>query len=204
MKVSVVMLKILLILVVLGLQDCFAGKTKNAPQRPGMVKKQSRNIRSRKSQKPVVRQQAPKEDAGGMEIESEDGEDLVDQLSKVAGEAEAEMLEKLDLVVRRMFNQADRFFALGKTEDAKKLFEEIADTHKFPLAYERLGDLHLELAEEDPYNVVIAQRYYNLAQAHGWPFVIPKLLKVGEILGKIAEDTREKPMSEAVRMSMYT
>jgi hypothetical protein len=201
MKVVQIMWTVLIVLCLFAISDCFAGRTK----RSGMRSHPTRSYVQRgKKRAALVRQglqDAEEKRAGEMDArEDQEADKLAEQMDNMTFDSEDAYLKSLDPEIQEKFNCADRLFGIGRKAEAIKLFEELADRHQIPLAYDRLGDIYLDMADEDPYNVVIAQRYFDMALKKGWVASIGKLLKVGEILGKLAEESKSPPMSDAARM----
>ncbi len=176
------------ILIALGLfvtSDCFGGG-----------KKGQRSNRKRQRSE-MVRETAK---IGVGEMEGSEAEALSED---VEFDSEDAYIKSLDLEIQEKINRADRLLAIGRKDEAIKIFENVADCNKIPLVFERLGDIYLEMVDEDPYNAVIAQEYFKMALENGFMQVIEKLLNVGDVLGALAKGNRQPPMSAAA-MSMYS
>lgn len=205
MKAIQIMWRILIVLCLFVISDCFAGR----PSRAGL---RSRPLRSHvKRSKPkaasIKRAAQAADESQNCAMEADDGggeavDELTEQMQKMEFKSEEDYIKSLDPEIQEKIHRADRVLALGNTAEAIKLFEEIADKHQIPLVFDRLGDIHLEMVDDDPYNAVIAQRYFKMALEKGLVSALEKLLKIGDILGQITEKSKNPPMSEAA-MRMY-
>ncbi len=118
-------------------------------------------------------------------------------------DSEEDYIKTLSVEVQEKINRADRLFAIGRKDEAIKLFEEIADREKIGFAFERLGDAYLSMVDKEQFNAVIAQKYFKMALENGLAQVIEKIMKVDDLLCEFAEANRRPEMSDAA-MSMYS
>lgn len=189
MKAIQIMWRILIVLCLFAVSDCFAVRGKRSglqsrQLRSGVQRSKNRSAAANR----IVRGTADGRvgEAGSIDEQMAGGSSEV--IEKESFSSEEDYIKSLEPEVQELFNRADRLSEIGNKAEAIKLFELLADKHQVPLAFDRLGDIHLAMADDDPGNVVIAQRYFGMALEKGWIAALEKLLKVGQILAKIVEE----------------